>query len=127
MPIPCFEGRTANVDSLECHYSVLMPGHSPHPPHAHLDEEILVVMNGAAELIVPKAKEDETPQIFAAPAGTAIYYPSYQLHTIRNVSTEPVSYAMLRWKSRSLGEHQPLTPHSFNGPGSGNSFAVRCR
>ena len=110
MPVSCFEGRTANVDSLECHYSVLMPGYSPHPPHAHLDEEILVVMNGAAELVVPKTKEDEAPQIFAAPAGTAIYYPSFQLHTIRNVSTEPVSYAMLRWKSGTLGERQSLTP-----------------
>ena len=50
--VPCFTGCTDNVDYLECHYSVLMPGCSPHLPHRHVDEEILVVMSGAAELVV---------------------------------------------------------------------------
>jgi uncharacterized cupin superfamily protein len=99
-PTRCFEGRTPNCDYLECHYSVLMPGHSPHPPHTHLHEEILVVMNGEAELVLP----DQTgaPQFTPAPAGTGIYYPSYRPHTIRNSGTAPVSYAMLKWKSAAV-------------------------
>ena len=101
-PVHCFIGRTGNVDYLESHYSILMPGFSPHLPHAHLDEEILVVMSGAAELVVANSVRDSNPKVFAAPAGTAIYYPPYQHHTIRNASGEPVRYAMLRWRSPAI-------------------------
>jgi len=107
-PVHCFLGRTDNVDYLECHYSILMPGFSPHPPHAHLDEEILVVMSGAAELVVADSVHDSNPKILAAPAGTAIYYPPYQHHTIRNVSVEPVRYAMLRWRSPAISANKHL-------------------
>ena len=110
-PVHCFLGRTDNVDYLECHYSILMPGFSPHLPHAHLDEEILVVMSGAAELVVANSPRDDNPKIVAAPAGTAIYYPPYQHHTIRNASSEPVRYAMLRWRSPAISANDaPAVP-----------------
>jgi oxalate decarboxylase/phosphoglucose isomerase-like protein (cupin superfamily) len=108
--VPCFCGRTGSVEFMECHYTVLMPGHSPHLPHAHVDEEILVVMNGQAELVVPKSNRDETPDIFSASVGSAIYYPSYQAHTIRNVSEAPVSYAMIKWRSMAAPAGTKLNP-----------------
>ncbi len=110
VPVSCFLGRTDHVDSVECHYSVLMPGASPHPPHAHLEEEILVVMSGAAELVVQSPVKPGAMEIFPAPAGTAIYYPSFQPHTIRNASSAPVIYAMLRWASESVGAVERLIP-----------------
>jgi mannose-6-phosphate isomerase-like protein (cupin superfamily) len=110
-PTHCFVGRTENVDYLECHHSVLMPDASPHLPHAHLDEEILVVMSGSAELVVPDSSRDAHPRILPAPPGTAIYYPPYQQHTIRNVSREPVRYAMLRWKSTRMSASKRLPMH----------------
>lgn len=112
-PVHCFRGRTGNVDDLECHYSILMPGFSPHPPHVHVDEEILVVMSGAAELVVAGSVRDSNPKILAAPAGTAIYYPPYQHHTIRNVSEEPVRYAMLKWKSPAISADKHLPTRFF--------------
>ena len=93
------------------HYSILMPGASPHLPHAHLDEEILVVMSGAAELVVADLPRDSKPRILPAPAGSAIYYPPYQHHTIRNVSREPVRYAMLRWRSPGISANKHLPPY----------------
>jgi mannose-6-phosphate isomerase-like protein (cupin superfamily) len=111
-PFPCFFGHTQIVDFVECHTSVLMPGHSPHPPHAHLDEEILVVMDGEGELVVANSREDESPSIFAAPEGSAIYYPSYQHHTIRNASNKPVRYTMIKWKSTAVaGGNKKLNAH----------------
>jgi mannose-6-phosphate isomerase-like protein (cupin superfamily) len=107
---PCFLGHTDNAEYLECHYSVLMPGGCPHSPHAHLEEEILVVMRGSAELIVPNSIHDGNPQIFPAPTGTAIYYPSYQPHTIRNRSAQPVCYAMIKWKSPKINAAEQLKP-----------------
>jgi mannose-6-phosphate isomerase-like protein (cupin superfamily)/quercetin dioxygenase-like cupin family protein len=109
-PVRCFEGHTENVDYLECHYSVLMPGASPHLPHAHLDEELLVVMSGAAELVFARSGRDDDPTIFDAPAGSAIYYPPFQHHTIRNASSEPVRYAMLRWRSPAVSAMPHLRP-----------------
>lgn len=110
VPTPCFLGRTDNADYLECHYSVLMPGGCPHSPHAHLEEEILVVMRGSAELIVPNSIHDGNPKIFPVSAGNAIYYPSYQPHTIRNGSAEPVCYAMIKWKSATINAAKQLKP-----------------
>lgn len=111
-PVHCFLGHTVNVDFLECHYSILMPGSSPHLPHAHLDEEILVVMSGAAELVLADSPRDTDPRIISAPAGSAIYYPPYRHHTIRNVSREPVRYAMLRWRSPvNITAVRHLPPH----------------
>jgi mannose-6-phosphate isomerase-like protein (cupin superfamily) len=108
MPVPCFQGHTANVDYLECHYSVLMPGACPHLPHRHLDEELLVVMSGSAELVIANAPRDPNPKILPAPAGSAAYYPPFQHHTIRNVSSEPVRYAMMRWRSPAISAQQHL-------------------
>ena len=108
MPVHCFQGYTDNVDYLECHYSVLMPGASPHLPHKHVDEEILVVMSGAAELVIANSPRDPNPRIMPAPAGSAAYYPPFQHHTIRNVSSEPVRYAMLRWKSPAISAEKHL-------------------
>ena len=109
-PTPCFQGHTSNVDYLECHYSVLMPGGCPHLPHRHLDEEILVVMSGAGELIVANSPRDLNPKIIPALAGSAIYYPPFQHHTIRNTSSEPVRYAMLRWRSPAISAEKHLPP-----------------
>jgi quercetin dioxygenase-like cupin family protein len=93
---------------MECHYSVLMPGASPHPPHRHLEEEILVVMSGSAELVLPSS--GGAAKTIISPAGAASYYPPYQLHTIRNASAEPVRYAMIKWRSASVSAAQQLGP-----------------
>ncbi len=109
-PVPCFLGRTANAEYLECHYSVLMPGASPHRPHRHLEEEILIVMNGAGELVLPDAGTGDTPKIIPAKAGSAVYYPPYFPHTIQNKSDKPVTYAMMKWKSARLNAGRRLGP-----------------
>ncbi|QIG51925.1 hypothetical protein G5V57_32025 [Nordella sp. HKS 07] len=53
---PLMAGRTAAVGHLGAHYSLLQPGHSPHPPHAHVEEEILVVIDGEAEIVLPETR-----------------------------------------------------------------------
>jgi glyoxylate utilization-related uncharacterized protein len=72
-------------------------------------------MSGAAELVVAKAPRDPDPKILPAPAGSAIYYPPFQHHTIRNASSEPVRYAMMRWKSPAISARKHL-PSRFIRP-----------
>src|SRR5262245_57046865 len=38
-----FQAPTATLDELECHVTTLNPGETPHPPHKHPDEEVVIV------------------------------------------------------------------------------------
>jgi mannose-6-phosphate isomerase-like protein (cupin superfamily) len=98
-PYYLFKGRTRNLEVMSCHVSVLSPGHSPHPPHAHLDEELLIVLEGDAELIISDSPDTKEPKIVHLQPGSFVYYPPYQHHTIRNTSAAPISYLMFKWRA----------------------------
>ena len=38
-----FKMRTATLEQLEVHVTTLNPGKSPHPPHRHPNEEMLII------------------------------------------------------------------------------------
>ena len=97
-PFHILRGATPNAPDMESHVSVLAPGHSPHPPHRHVEEELLVVLDGEAEIVIPQAADDAAPRVETLRAGGLAYYPAYQFHTIRNVSARPVTYVMLKWR-----------------------------
>src|SRR3954465_8936431 len=42
---------TANLARLEMHVTTLAPGASPHPPHRHPHEEIMIVQSGRLEAL----------------------------------------------------------------------------
>jgi mannose-6-phosphate isomerase-like protein (cupin superfamily) len=93
-PTHLFKGATANVGMLSCHVSILKSGASPHPPHTHEEEELLVVIDGEADLIVESGGEQRTVR---AVAGTLAYYPTEVAHTIRAVGERPAQYLMFKW------------------------------
>ena len=97
---PLFLGATPVLESMSCHAAVLSPGHSPHPPHSHQDEELLIVLDGEAELIVADRPSYEGARAIRVKAGDFAYYHALQHHTIRNPSSAPVSYLMFRWHGR---------------------------
>lgn len=113
-PYPITRGRTRSVGSMSVHVSVLSPGHSPHPPHEHRDEELLIVLDGEAELIIVDRNGD-SPQTRTAAlqAGSFVYYPAYCMHTIRNTSAGPVTYLMFRWFGPSFNGDQPLACRQY--------------
>ena len=89
------KGPTRCMTDLECHVSVLSAGKSPHEPHLHTEEEILVVLDGHAELEL--VGTNGAVQRHAVERGSFAYYPLGQAHTIRNTSAEPVTYLMFKW------------------------------
>jgi uncharacterized cupin superfamily protein len=103
-PYPLFADETASLSSMSCHYSVLAPGRTPHPPHIHTEEELLVILDGDAEVALASDPSDQTPRISPLTVGQFAYYPSPQHHTIRNVSERNVTYLMFKWSNR---ERQP--------------------
>jgi mannose-6-phosphate isomerase-like protein (cupin superfamily) len=107
-PHPLFHGSTPVLDCMASHVSVLDPGHSPHPPHAHLDEELLIVLGGEAEIVIADGPHADGARIETLSSGSLVYYPAYQFHTIRNGSAQPVTYLMLKWYSQTVPSQ-----HSF--------------
>ena len=98
-PFPAFRGPTRCLTDMSCHASVLVGGHVPHPPHQHIEEEILIVLHGEVELTIPSGPADPAPRIERLGPGSFVYYPAWQWHTIRNPGTAPVGYLMFKWKA----------------------------
>jgi len=97
-PYPLFSGVTEIHDHMACHASVLAPGKMPHPPHCHLEEEILMVLDGEAELLVGDGPNVADTVAHPVRPGMFVYYPAFKHHTLRNVGTGPLTYLMFKWR-----------------------------
>lgn len=87
-----FTMRTATLDQLEVHETTLNPGKSPHPPHTHPNEEMLVIRQGTVEALVKGEWQRVGP-------GSVIFNACNQLHGIRNVGSEPAIYTVINFKT----------------------------
>jgi mannose-6-phosphate isomerase-like protein (cupin superfamily) len=108
---PAFHGPTATLAGMSCHASVLAGGgHSPHPPHAHRDEELLIPLTGEVELVIADSPTDPSPRVERLTPDGFVYYPAGQHHTIRNTAAGAVGYLMFKWQaSASSGPNtEPL-------------------
>ena len=85
-----FAAPTATLDELEYHTTMLKPGASPHPPHTHQNEELLIVKEGAVEAYV-------NGEWKPAPTGSLIFFASNVPHTVRNTGTVPARYHVVNW------------------------------
>jgi len=129
-PYPLFSGHTRAHDDMACHYSLLSPGHSPHPPHAHVEEEILIILKGEADILIADGPQPEGARAERLRPGSFVYYPAYQHHTIRNSPEQPVAYLMFKWRTASRTPSQVLgtTFYHFDGgspSGDAGGFAPR--
>jgi len=89
------QAPTATLDELECHITTLNPGETPHPPHQHPDEEVVIVQEGIVESLVNGSTRVVGP-------GSVIFQASNQLHSIRNVGTVPATYHVIKWNSPGM-------------------------
>jgi mannose-6-phosphate isomerase-like protein (cupin superfamily) len=95
---PAFHGPTATLEEMSCHASVLTPGgHSPHPPHAHREEELLIPLQGQVELLIGGGADGTAPRVERLGPDDFVYYPAGQHHTIRNPGSSAVAYLMFKW------------------------------
>jgi mannose-6-phosphate isomerase-like protein (cupin superfamily) len=127
---PAFRGPTRTLSEMGCHASVLVPGHSPHPPHAHREEELLIPLHGEAELVIAASPTDPSPRLERVRPGSFVYYPAWQHHTIRNPGTSPIAYLMFKWDAATYDEASPLATGIFNYPaadGAGSTAPFQTR
>ncbi len=90
-----FQAPTATLDELECHVTTLNPGETPHAPHKHPDEEVIIVKEGTVESLV----NGETRRLGP---GSVIFQASNQIHGIRNVGKVPAVYHVFKWNSPGM-------------------------
>ena len=86
---------TATLDELEIHITTLNPGQSPHAPHQHPDEELVVVKEGTVESLV-------NGQLRRVGPGSIIFQAANQMHSIRNVGSGPATYHVIKWNSPGM-------------------------
>lgn len=89
-----FTARTATLERLEVHETTLNPGKSPHPPHHHPNEEMIILEHGSLEALVNGAWKRVGPD-------SVVFFASNQLHGLRNVGTEPAVYHVINWKTQA--------------------------
>ena len=94
-----FKVRTATLDELEMHVTTLEPGKSPHPPHRHPNEELIIIRQGTLESLSNGEWKRVGP-------GSVIFNASNQLHGLRNVGTDEAIYHVINWKSAATPEGQ---------------------
>ena len=90
-----FQAPTATLDELECHVTTLNPGETPHPPHKHPDEELLIIKEGTVEALVNGQTKRVGP-------GSVIFQASNQEHSIRNVGQGQATYHVIKWNSPGM-------------------------
>ena len=81
---------TPTLDELEIHISTLQPGKSPHAPHQHQHEELLILKEGTLETFQSGATRKVGP-------GGIIFQASNELHNVTNVGTVPATYYVISW------------------------------
>jgi quercetin dioxygenase-like cupin family protein len=100
-PYFLLDGRTSVMEHLTCHISSLRKGHQPHPPHAHREEEILIVLEGTVDVLLPEIPARGKIFRQRLRPGDFVYYPAYFPHTIESVSREPANYLMFKWYNQA--------------------------
>jgi len=126
-PFPLYQGSTGILHYLSCHVSVLRPGRTPHPPHAHSEEELLLVLDGEADLQLPDAGGESADEnrVRLVP-GDFVYYPAGKRHSLVCAGDKPVTYFMLSWKAPPKTSRRQLKFNRFHAdkdiPGEKDRF-----
>jgi quercetin dioxygenase-like cupin family protein len=90
-----FQDPTATLDELEMHITTLNAGQSPHPPHTHPDEELIIVKEGSIESLLDGKTTPLGP-------GGIVFHASNQPHTVRNGGATPATYYVIKWNSPGM-------------------------
>ncbi len=87
---------TATVDQLEMHVTTLNPGLMSHPPHRHVNEELIIIREGDCETL------SDGKWVRVGP-GSVVFNASNSLHGFRNVGTTPATYHVINWSPNKQG------------------------
>lgn len=85
-----FDRPTAMLNRFDIHVTTLNVGFKSHDPHTHKNEEIILMLEGNAEMQIGTTHQK-------ANAGDAVYLESNILHNLTNVGSTPCLYFAIQW------------------------------
>jgi mannose-6-phosphate isomerase-like protein (cupin superfamily) len=72
---------------------ILQPGKSPHAPHTHAEEEVMIIESGHGEIFC----DGKTTKIGP---GSVMYTTPNAPHGITNTGDEPIVFYYIKWEGR---------------------------
>jgi quercetin dioxygenase-like cupin family protein len=87
-----YKGPTATLPELEMHITTLNPGTTSHPPHHHVNEELVIIREGTVETL-------SNGQWVRLGPGSVIFNASDSLHGLRNVGSTAAIYHVINWST----------------------------
>lgn len=85
-----FDRPTAMLHRFDIHVTTLNPHNKSHDPHTHKNEEIIVMLQGNAEMQIGTEHTK-------ANGGDVVYLGSNVLHNLTNIGTVPCVYYAIQW------------------------------
>lgn len=85
---------TATLANFECHITTLNPGMTPHPPHRHPNEEIILVKEGRLDVTINGVTRP-------AGAGDILFYSSGDEHSLKNTGDTAATYYVINFKTEA--------------------------
>jgi mannose-6-phosphate isomerase-like protein (cupin superfamily) len=76
---------------------VLNAGQTPHPPHIHVEEEVMIVESGTGEIFCDGKTTKVGP-------GTVMYTTPNASHGIVNTGATPLVFYFVKWAGRGASE-----------------------
>ena len=86
-----FDGPTDQLRAMTAGSLELKPGMTPHPPHQHPEEEILLITDGTGEISLDG-------KITKAGPGFMMYCAAGRLHGITNTGRAPLTFFYFKWR-----------------------------
>jgi quercetin dioxygenase-like cupin family protein len=96
-----FKGPTATLADLDIHVTTLNPGAASHQPHKHPNEEILIIKEGQATVLINGKWTTAGP-------GSVFYMGSNVPHAARNDSAAPVTYTVVNFRIPGAPDTPPV-------------------
>ncbi len=79
------EGETRTGFALELHESEIPAGEAPHPPHRHVHDEVVLILEGTVEVTIAGSAARLGP-------GSVAFFASNDEHGLRNAGATPARY-----------------------------------
>jgi mannose-6-phosphate isomerase-like protein (cupin superfamily) len=89
-----YNGPTGQLAGMCTGMAVLDPGASPHPPHRHPEEELLIIADGNGEIEC----DGRTSQVGP---GAIMYCAANVLHGVTNTGKVPLTFYWSKWLARA--------------------------
>ena len=88
-----FDGATEQLKTLTAGSLELKPGMSPHPPHQHPEEELMLITAGEGEIVLDGKTTTVAP-------GSMMYCAAGRTHGVTNTGKSAMTFFFYKWIAR---------------------------